>query len=242
MENNYDSKEVFDNYRVLRENPLSYNEVVEMPEMKRNLPNLENKSILDVGCGMGHLIEHILKQAPKNVTGVDLSRRMVDYCRNKKAFNNVVFKEGHFLDIDFDQNFDVIISSLVFHYIEDFNALCHKLAIIMNKDGTLIFSMEHPIVTAGKNPESTPEDVRLKMDHYFEESGRSMYWKGLETTVGKYHHTISTILNSLIQNGFTVEKVTELGQTKEVFESYSKERIEKLSHYPPFIMLKCKKA
>lgn len=61
MENNYDSKEVFDNYRVLRDNPLSYNEVLEMPEMKRNLPDLENKSILDVGCGMGHLIEHILK-------------------------------------------------------------------------------------------------------------------------------------------------------------------------------------
>lgn len=50
MKNNYDDKEVFDKYIVLRDNPLSYNEVVEMPEMKRNLPELKNKSILDTAA------------------------------------------------------------------------------------------------------------------------------------------------------------------------------------------------
>lgn len=241
MRNSYDSKDIFDKYAVLRKNPLSYNEIVEMPEMKRNLPDLKNKAILDIGCGMGHLIEHMGKYSTYNIMGIDLSSRMIDYCVSNYSFHNVEFKQGNFTDIDFNQKFDVIVSSLVFHYFEDFNALCQKLSSIMNKDGTLLFSMEHPIVTAGKTPEITPGNVWLKMDHYFEESERRMYWKGLDNTIDKYHHTIGTILNSLIQNGFTIEKITELGQSKEVFESYSEERIEKLSHYPPFIMVKCKK-
>lgn len=241
MKNNYDDKEVFDKYVILRENPLSYNEVVEMPELKRNLPELKNKSILDIGCGMGHLIEHMMEYTPKKITGVDLSTRMIDYCLTKESFNDAEFKHGDFMDIEFNQKFDVIVSSLVFHYIEDFNSLSQKLGDIMNKDGTLLFSMEHPIVTAGKAPETTPRNIKLKMDHYFDESERTRYWRGLDNTIDKYHHTVSTIFNNLIQNGFVVEKVTELGQTKEVFELYSEEKIEKLSHYPPFIMIRARK-
>ncbi|WP_411842792.1 class I SAM-dependent methyltransferase [Salinicoccus sp. HZC-1] len=242
MKNNYDDKKIFDKYIVLRENPLSYNEVVEMPEMKRSLPYLTGKSVLDIGCGMGHLMEHMLKQTLQHITGVDHSARMIDYCRSKESLKEAEFRQGNFMDIDIIQKFDVIVSSLVFHYFQDFDALCRKLSNIMNEDGTLLFSMEHPIVTASKTPETKIKDAKLKIDHYFDESERSMYWGSLNARVDKYHHTLSTIFNGLIQNGFTVENVTELGQTKEVFESYSKEKIEKLSHYPPFIMIKCKKA
>lgn len=32
-----------------------------MPEMKGLMPDLEGKTVLDIGCGMGHLIAHMLK-------------------------------------------------------------------------------------------------------------------------------------------------------------------------------------
>ncbi|MCG1009749.1 methyltransferase domain-containing protein [Salinicoccus sp. ID82-1] len=242
MELLYDDEEFFNQYKQVRSNPLSYNEVVEMPEMKRALPDLENRTILDIGCGLGHLIEHMLTHSPETVTGVDASRRMISHCKSHFDREDVTFLHGDFTEMPWKAQFDVITSSLVFHYIEDFNALCSKLAGILKPGGTLLFTMEHPITTAGKTPHIKVDGVAHKVDHYFEEGERSAYWSGIETYVGKYHHTIETLFNALIQNGLSIDYVKDLGQSPEVLELYSEERIEKLSHFPPFILIRCKKA
>ena len=77
------------------------------------------------------------------------------------------------------------------------------------------------------------------MEHYFDESIRSANWIGQD--VFKYHHTIETIFNSLINSGFEIECVKDLGQSEEVFKYYDEERINKLKQFPPFILFKAKK-
>ncbi|MFC3418996.1 class I SAM-dependent methyltransferase [Salinicoccus hispanicus] len=237
----YDDETFFNQYKQLRSSPLSYNEVVEMPEMKRALPHLENKTILDIGCGLGHLIAHMLTHSPKAVTGTDASNLMINHCTSHFDQEDATFLHGEFTEMEWTAQFDVITASLVFHYIEDFDQLCRKLATILKPGGTLLFTMEHPITTACKTPHIKIEGVPHKVDHYFEEGERSAYWSGMETYVEKYHHTIETLFNSLIQNGLSIDYVKDLGQSPEVFELYSEERIEKLRHFPPFILIRCKR-
>lgn len=242
MTNIYDQSEFFDGYKQKRNDTLSYNEVVEMPEMKRLMPNLEGKTVLDIGCGMGHLIKHMLKLHPKHITGIDQSWNMISESRKQFNSNNVSLHHESFMMFETNHAYDVIVSSLVFHYIEDFKQCARKLSQLVNSGGTLLFTMEHPIQTATKDPEVAQEDdkgVFLRMEHYFDESIRSSNWLG--TDVYKYHHTIETIFNHLIENNFEIQCVKDLGQTEEVFKMYDKARINKLKQFPPFLLVKAKK-
>lgn len=46
-----------------------------------------------------------------------------------------------------DNKFDVIVSSLAIHYVEDFCKLCSDVSSLLNEGGYFIFSQEHPIGT-----------------------------------------------------------------------------------------------
>ncbi len=45
------------------------------------LPADKNARILDVGCGSGYLVRHLLAAGYSNVAGIDTSADQVDYCR-----------------------------------------------------------------------------------------------------------------------------------------------------------------
>lgn len=242
MNNIYDHPDFFESYKKKRQNDLSYNEVIEMPEVKRAMPVIKGKAVLDIGCGMGNLIQYILDYEPARVVGIDQSQNMISECR--KHFNNeqLDLHCTNFMDFKCEETFDVIVSSLVLHYIEDFNLCCQKISELLSKDGTLLFTMEHPIQTATMDPEVKKEDsdgVYLRMEHYFDETSRTSYW--LDQNVKKYHHTIETIFNNLIQHGLEIQYVKDLGQSEEVFQYFDEKQINKLKQFPPFLMVKAKK-
>lgn len=242
MNNIYDNPSFFEGYKYKRNHHLSYNEIVEMPEMKRLMPDLLGMKILDVGCGMGNLITYMLTHSPNHITGVEQSKNMIDESREKFKEKPVTLYHKEFMSFKIDETFDIIVSSLVFHYIEDFKKCCQKLNQLLKREGTLLFTMEHPIQTATMDLEVKKEDkngIYLRMEHYFDESIRSANWIGQD--VFKYHHTIETIFNSLINSGFEIECVKDLGQSEEVFKYYDEERINKLKQFPSFILVKARK-
>lgn len=110
-----------------------------------------------------------------------------------------------------DSPFDVVISSLAFHYIKSFEAICKKVYDCLKPGGSFVFSVEHPIFTS-----------RNEQDWYYDDQGNRLHWavdhyqsEGLrETTfitenVIKYHRTFSTYINDLINAGFSIRTVKE---------------------------------
>ncbi len=78
--------------------------------------NLENREILDVGCGMGHLLDHLKeKDIPVRYTGLDLLSSMVKEAsrrhREHTFFKGDLFREPLFED----KSFDVIYCSGLFN-------------------------------------------------------------------------------------------------------------------------------
>lgn len=53
-----------------------------------------------------------------------------------------------------DTQFDLVVSSLAFHYVDDLKSVIEKIHGWMKPSGTLVFSIEHPITTAilGQRP------------------------------------------------------------------------------------------
>ena len=243
MQNQYDEDIFFNMYKEIRHSPLSYNEVVEFPEIKRHMPDLKNKHVLDIGCGFGHLLKYMNTFEPAAVTGIDQSEKMIDHCRGDADLKDVSFIHGDILSSSKLGNYDFIISSLVFHYIEDFDTLAKKLYGLLNTGGQLLFTIEHPIQTATEEEDLVMKDERgiyARVDHYFKESIRDSHWSN-NIIIKKYHHKMDTILNSLIQNGLTIEAIKDLGDAPEVFDNYSDERVYKLQTFPPFLLVKCSK-
>ena len=84
------------------------------------LRSLESPRILDAGCGAGLWSFYLAKHLPTSqVVGIDVRSEAIDLCSKMKlakSVANVQFYTLAFADLDFEQEFDVIISFYSLHY------------------------------------------------------------------------------------------------------------------------------
>jgi len=53
----------------------------------------------------------------------------------------------------FGDLFDVVVSSLALHYVEDYEGAMARIAAVMRPGGWLVLSVEHPMMTALPGPQ-----------------------------------------------------------------------------------------
>uniref|UniRef100_UPI003265F522 class I SAM-dependent methyltransferase n=1 Tax=uncultured Eubacterium sp. TaxID=165185 RepID=UPI003265F522 len=143
-----------------------------------------------------------------------------------------------------NEKFDIVISSLAFHYIKDYNKLIKDIYNLLNKDGYLIFSQEHPFTTCIKYTENVQNGHTIIDEKYFglfsdynRPGIRTKEW--FEKDVIKYHRTFTEIINVLVSNGFSIEKIDEPVASKEAIVKNPK-YINQLDR-PFFLIVKAKK-
>lgn len=94
------------------------------------------RDVLDVGCGTGALCAAFRKRG-FNVTGVDLSARMIEVARGKKGNEGIGFAEANVLEgLPFaDKSFDVSIASFVAHGLqpEERRAMYREMARVTRR-------------------------------------------------------------------------------------------------------------
>ncbi len=115
-------------------------------------------------------------------------------------------------DIDLpNASFDIVLSSLAFHYIKDFEALAENISKWIKDGGEFVFSVEHPVFTSyGAQDWYYDEDGKIlhfPVDNYYYEGKRDAVFLGEK--VIKYHRTLTTYLNTLLKNGFELQHIIE---------------------------------
>ena len=83
---------------------------------------------------------------------------MLAYARNYNSAGNISYQQMAFEDLgSLKEEFDLITSSLVFDYAENFEELMKNVSRLMKQDSLFVFSMSHPMSTAydGKYPRYT---------------------------------------------------------------------------------------
>ena len=95
------------------------------------------KKILDVACGTGVLIPYYLDRDVCDVTGIDISPKMIEIAKEKFQIDNVKFICDNAVDHEYDEKYDCIVIYNAFPHFEDPERLIEKMSLLLNKGGTL---------------------------------------------------------------------------------------------------------
>ena len=210
--------------------------------LKALLPDLREKTVLDLGCGFGWHCRYAREQQAKSVIGVDLSEKTLQKAQEKTNDPFITYLKKPIEDIHFSASqFDVIISSLAIHYVQSFEALYKKLYAYLTPNGSFIFSVEHPLFTSpneqDRHYDKDGNRLHWAVDHYQTEGIRETSF--LTENVIKYHRTLSTYINVLIQAGFRVSAVKEPIPSEEMLKNIPEMRDE--LRRPMFLIISAEK-
>ena len=74
---------------------------------------------------------------------------MLAVARQKTSAPNVEYRCCAIEDADFaDGSFDIVLSSLALHYVEDYTGVVQNVHRMLRPGGVFLFSCEHPVFTA----------------------------------------------------------------------------------------------
>lgn len=210
-QNIYDNSDFFSGYSRLPRQVHGLAGAPEWPVLRAMLPDVTGKRAIDLGCGFGWVSRWLRENGAKTVLGVDLSENMIARARETTADFAIDYRIADIETIELPEAaFDFAFSSLTLHYVRDFDRLARMVHRALTAGSHFVFSIEHPIFIAATHPRWIEDEDGRKtwpVNRYAIEGERRTDW--FTQGVVKYHRTIATTLNVLIQAGFIIETVDE---------------------------------
>lgn len=157
--------------------------------------------VLDAGCGSGvHAGELVDRGA--DVTGVDLSGDLLAIARERLGPDVPLHRADLAQPLAFGDNaFDLVLSSLVMHYLADWEPTLREFHRVLVPNGRLVFSTHHPFM-----------DMRISgSDDYFGTYTYIEEWvrEGRTMTMRFWHRPLRAMFAAFAAAGFAVDTVAE---------------------------------
>ena len=118
-------------------------------ELIPDMPEKEKKEILEIGCGTGKLTRLLFHRFPQaRFTVNDLSAEMKNHL-SELHLGNWEFWAGDAEKIDFEREYDLIVSASTIQWFTDLNGFLKRISGKLSNDGNIAFST----FVAGNLPE-----------------------------------------------------------------------------------------
>lgn len=209
--NLYDEAEFFAGYSRLPRSREGLAAAPEWPTLRSMLPPLAGSRVLDLGCGFGAFCRWAAEEGAGSILGVDRSQNMLARARAETKDARVTYRLARLEELEVPEaSVDVVYSSLVFHYLDDFAQVCRTIRKLLARGGWLVFSVEHPIMTAPSHAAWLSDADRgafWPLNGYADEGPRTTHW--FTPGVVKQHRTVSTYINCLIDSGYRIARMEE---------------------------------
>lgn len=218
--------------------------LLEQPAMHNYMPDIFGKKVLEIGCGCGKNCRYFAENGAVKVLGTHMSGRMLKIAKRKSVGLPIEYRLlAPEKAAGVDEKFDVIYSSLVFHYVEHFDKFIAGLNSLLHKDGILLFSQKHPITTAsldrqpGWNYDERGKEISYTFSNYHQSGRRGSNWFIDDEVI--YHRTVGEIVTALGQHGFYVEAADETRPSSAIIKQYP--QLEKEMLKPAFLVIRARK-
>jgi SAM-dependent methyltransferase len=193
-------------------------------------------TVLDAGCGEGYL-SRILASRGANVTGIDISPRLVEMARAKDPEGNITYQVA---DLSqplpaYQDHFDLIASFFVFNDVSDYRGFLTTLGSVLKRAGRLVLFMNNPYSLV----------VRGHITDYFAASGQAFPYRGMTeegVRVHFYHRTLEEYLDASRASGFQLERLVDVPTPEGSFKRRDDTLIPPGYHFPFFTILSLIKA
>jgi SAM-dependent methyltransferase len=215
-QNVYDSPEFFAAYSRLERSVHGLDGAPEWPSVRALLPPLRGARVVDLGCGFGAFARWAAGAGAAEVVGIDLSERMLARAREATGDGRVRYEVGDLDVLELPAGaYDLAYSALALHYVADLDRLVRVVHRALRPGGRFVLTTEHPIFMAPTRPDWLRDgDTRVwPVDRYADEGLRVTDW--LAPGVRKFHRTLGTTVNALVDAGFAVRRLVEWSPTAE---------------------------
>lgn len=200
--------------------------------------DVAGKNILDLGCGDARFAAELMSREREGATytGIEGSVNMIQAANESVKGLNARIEQAFMEDWTYPAGaYDLVISRLAVHYIEDVESLFRNIYNTLKEDGTFVFSVEHPVITSTLQPSGTRTD--WVVDQYFVEGYREQQWLG--GSVKKMHRSIESYFMALQRAGFHVEHLRESAPQRAYF--VNEETYLRRQRIPLFLFLGVRK-
>ena len=193
-----------------------------MPFTFKQLGDVSDKKILDIGCGEGGYSRE-LAQRGAIVTAVDCAENAIKYCEFKAKEEQLkityhVRNSCDLYDIA-DNTFDIVLSSMMLMDCEDFEGTVKEITRVLNPSGKLFASVLHPCFAVngdgiGRQDTGINRQVVVTNYYYPKERVETIVKEGSISVIWR-HRTIEDYVKTFIKCGLTIIDLNEPVPTEE---------------------------
>ena len=104
-------------------------------------PGLEDRSILDFGCGHGALCVDLAKSGAKLINGIDVNSELIDFAKENLNLNfeslkaKIFFEKKDLLESNFNQKFNLIVTKDTFEHAVNLPEILDKFYELLENGG-----------------------------------------------------------------------------------------------------------
>jgi len=179
-----------------------FNAHYERPSMMGLVGDVEGRRVLEVGCGAGPLTAWLVEHGAV-VTAMDVSPAMLQLARERVGHRATFLLADLAEPLSFlpDTSFDLVVASLVLHYLENWEEPLRELRRVLRPDGAVVFSTHHPTMDW---PLHCPDD-------YFAVREVTETWtKGSRAfDVTFWRRPLTAMTEAIASADFLIEQLTE---------------------------------
>jgi ubiquinone/menaquinone biosynthesis C-methylase UbiE len=138
-------------------------DLLEKKVISKYLPrNIQRMKLLEIGCGTGHWSQ-FFSEYGFEVTGVDVSERMIKIAQNKDVPNaSFQIADGQSLPFG-DGSFDVTAAITTLEFVNNAEAVVHEMARCTRKPaGQLLIGVLNALAMFNRNRQQDPESLYAK--------------------------------------------------------------------------------
>ncbi|MFE7506816.1 class I SAM-dependent DNA methyltransferase [Promicromonospora sp. NPDC057488] len=178
-----------------------FNAWYERPAMIRLAGDVRGRKILDAGCGSGPLSAE-LRDRGAEMSGFDGSPEMIEIARRRLGDDVPLTVADLAQPLPYADNaFDDVVSSLVLHYLEDWEPPLVELHRVLKPGGRLILSVNHPLA----RPLLFPEEGYFGAWQFTDE----FEFAGQPGTLTFWHRPLHAMSDAFAAAGFSITSMAE---------------------------------
>src|SRR3989338_1029185 len=198
-----------------------YRRFVMIPTILNLLPDVCGKSLLEIGCGNGILIPHLLKAGAGGVVGIDIAPKLLDIARKRLPKTVPLYEADITKSLKLSEApFDGAVSNFVLNEVKNLQTPLQNIYNLLRPGAFFIMGVTHPTFLLGKHLIHGERAIKGYKSYFSGESVTDGYQDGDKSIdFVTYTFPISAYVNVAMDVGFKIEKIIEPETPKQVLDA-----------------------